>query len=187
MSRATLAALILMFASLSSVAADNGFYLGAAVGQGNVDSENIDFGLFLDQVDGDDTAFKVIAGFRPLDLFAVEVNYVDLGTAEDDNVRVDTTGVDAFALLFLPIPLVDIFFKAGAITWDQDFSAGQALAFPTSTQTTTVNTDGTDFAYGAGVGLGFGSLAARLEYERFEIENTDTVDMISLGLTWTFL
>ncbi len=177
MSRATIAALILMFASLSSVAADNGFYLGAAVGQGNVDSENIDFGAFLDQVDGDDTAFKVIAGFRPLDLFAVEVNYVDLGTAEDGNVRADTTGFDAFALLFLPIPVVDIFFKAGVITWDQDFS----------TAVSSVSTDGTDFAYGAGVGLGFGSLAARLEYERFEIEHTDTVDMISLGLTWTFL
>jgi hypothetical protein len=47
--------------------------------------------------------------------------------------------------------------------------------------------DGTDLAYGVGVGLGFGSLGARLEYERFEIDDADTVDMISLGVTWTFL
>jgi hypothetical protein len=32
-----------------------------------------------------------------------------------------------------------------------------------------------------------GSLAARLEYEQFDVDNTDGVEMLSLGATWTFL
>jgi hypothetical protein len=32
-----------------------------------------------------------------------------------------------------------------------------------------------------------GSLAARLEYERFEVDDTDEVAMITLGVTYTFL
>ena len=51
----------------SAVAADNGFYLGAAVSQSQIDG-------FGGNIDLDDTGYKVIAGFRPLDVFAVEVN-----------------------------------------------------------------------------------------------------------------
>jgi hypothetical protein len=58
-------------------AADNGFYLGVGVGQSNVDIDSATV-----HVDGDDTGFKAIAGFRPLDSFGVEVNYVDFGKIE---------------------------------------------------------------------------------------------------------
>jgi hypothetical protein len=177
-----IAAVILASASMPALAADNGFYIGAAVGQGGVKADEVDLGALADDFDGDDTGFKVIAGFRPIEWFAVELNYVDLGTAEDTvggvNVNVDTTGIDAFGVVFLPIPVVDLFAKVGVINWDQDASvSGLGSA----------SDDGTDLAYGVGVGVGFGSFGARLEYERFEIEDADTVDMISLGLTWTFL
>lgn len=183
MLRATIAAVTFALAATPALAADNGFFLGASVAQGGVSVTEVSTGV---EFNGDDTGFKLIAGFRPLDLFAIEVNYVDLGTPDDDvagfPVEADTTGIDAFAVLFLPVPVVDIFIKAGAISWDQEFSSGGTDLF---------SDDGTDFAYGVGVGLGFGSLAARLEYERFEIEidglDTDSIDMISLGLTWTFL
>lgn len=177
MLRAMIAAVILALTSLPTLAADNGFYLGAGIAQAGVEAEEAGV-----EFDGDDTGFKVIAGFRPIEWLAVELNYVDLGTADDSvggfNVEADTTGIDAFGVLFLPIPVVDIFFKAGVISWDQDVSVSGVGS---------ISDDGTDFAYGAGVGLGFGNLGARLEYERFEIEDADTVDMISLGLTWTFL
>lgn len=177
MIRATIAALIFSLASLPALAADNGFYLGGAIGQGAVQVEEAGV-----KFDGDDTGFKVIAGFRPLNFFAVELNYVDLGTAEDNvlgvNIQADTAGIDAFAVLFLPITAVDLFAKAGLISWEQDVSAS---GFGSG------NDSGEDFAYGVGAQIRFGSLAGRLEYERFEIQDTDTVDMISLGLTWTFL
>jgi hypothetical protein len=178
MFRAMIAALILASASMSAVAADNGFYIGAAVGQAGVEVDEVDLGDF----DGDDTGFKVIAGFRPLEWLAFEANYVDLGTASDNvagvNVDVDTKGIDAFGVLFLPLPVVDIFLKAGLISWDLDANVSGLGS---------VSDDGTDLAYGVGACLGFGYFGVRAEYERFEIEDTDTVDMISLGFTWTFL
>jgi hypothetical protein len=182
MFRALIAAVILASAPMYSMAADSGFYLGASVGQGGVDSENIDLGSVAEDFDGDDTGFKAIAGFRLTKLFAIEANYVDLGTASDTiqgvNVDVDTKGIDAFGMLFLPIPVVDLFLKAGVISWDLDADVSGIGS---------VSDDGTDLAYGVGAGFNFGNFGLRAEYERFEIEDTDTVDMISVGFTYTFL
>ena len=101
MFRALIAALILSAASLPTFAADNGFYIGASVGQGGVDTESADFGFVTEDFDGDDTGFKVIAGFRPLEWLAIEANYVDLGTASDNvagvNVDVETKGIESLA------------------------------------------------------------------------------------------
>lgn len=183
MYRAMTAALILALTAMPAFSADNGFYIGAAVGEAGVEADNIDLGGLAEDFDGDDTGFKAIVGFRPLEWFAVEANYVDLGTAEDTvngvDIEAETTGIDLFGVLYVPfIPVVDIFAKAGVIAWDQDFSAAGLGSG---------SDDGEDLAYGIGVGVGFGSFGARLEYERFEIQDTDNVDMISLGLTWTFL
>ena len=46
---------------------------------------------------------------------------------------------------------------------------------------------GTEFAWGAGAQLNFGSLSARLEYDNFDIDNTDGAELYTLGVTWTFL
>jgi hypothetical protein len=182
MLRALIATLILSAVSMSAVAADSGFYLGASVGQGGVDSDSLSLGSITEDFNGDDTGFKVIAGFRPLKIFAIEANYVDLGTAKDSiagiPIEIDTTAIDAFGVLFLPIPVVDLFLKAGFVSWDADVS---------SPGLGSISDDGTDFAYGIGAGIGFGNLGVRAEYERFEIEDTNSVDMISVGVTWTFL
>jgi hypothetical protein len=74
---------------------------------------------------------------------------------------------------------VDIFARVGAIDWNADVEAPN-LGLRTSD-------DGTDLTYGAGAQFRLGSLGLRAEYERFEIGNADKVDMISLGVTWTFL
>src|SRR5262245_61614992 len=70
-----LAALVLGPAVAS--AADNGFYLGAAASNGSSDYGTPGGTGSAD----DDNGFKLIGGFRPLDAFAIEANYVDLGTA----------------------------------------------------------------------------------------------------------
>ena len=108
--------------------------------------------LGLDDFDGDDTGFKVIAGFRPFKIFAIEANYVDLGSAKDNvagvDVKADTTGIDAFAVGILPIPFVDLFAKVGVISWNQDVDISSIASSDDS---------GEDFAYGVGAGLAFGS------------------------------
>jgi OOP family OmpA-OmpF porin len=136
-------------------------------------------------IDDDDNGFKVIGGMRTADWFAVEANYVDFGNVSAGdatlNGEFELTGIDAFAVGFLSAPFVDVFGKVGAIRWDSDSRvAGSGLDFSDSDS-------GTDLAYGAGVQARLGSLAGRLEYERFEVDGTEEVAMITLGVTFTFL
>lgn len=183
-----LCAFVMSFAGVAQ-AADNGIYLGGGVTRTSIDTGNDfiesapDFSL-----DDDDNGFKVIAGMRPLDWLAFEANYVDFGNIEVSSTGAsvpggsfELTGIDAFAVGFLPVTFLDIFGKVGAIRWDSDSAANVGgIDFEDSDS-------GTDLAYGAGVQARLGSLAARLEYERFEVDNTDEVAMITLGLTYTFL
>lgn len=160
------------FMGTAAQAADNGIYIGVGVGQSNVD---VDAGPI--EVDADDTGYKVIAGFRPLDFLAVEVNYIDFGKAEDSGVEVDADAIAAYAVGFLPIGPFDLFAKAGVADADASLDSDFGRA----------TTDGTEFAYGAGVQFRFLSLSARLEYEEFDLDDVDNLNMITLGLTYTFL
>lgn len=178
----TSTALLIGLTSFSSHAVDNGIYLGAGIGQGGVqfdelvDGERIDF-------DATDTAYKLIAGWRFLDWLSVEANYLDLGSASDRiegiDIETDVSGVSLAALGFLPIGPVDLFAKVGAVNWDAEVTArGTGLRS---------SDDGTDLMYGAGAQFRVWSLSIRGEYEIFDVADADTVDMISLSVTWTFL
>ena len=77
---------LMFFAALAlcaSVAhADNGlFYFGAGVGGSHVNGVG-DIGSTNYVAGFDGTSFKVFAGIRPIKLFAVEVEYLDLGSQE---------------------------------------------------------------------------------------------------------
>ena len=167
-------------------AADKGFYLGGAVSQAEIDAFNSDeFGVGdLNDFEIDNTAFKIMAGFRPLDFMAVEANYMDLGDGTigigDNNFRSEAKAIAAYALFSLPIPVVDVYGKVGLARWELDGSFD-------GTSLEDLDDEGTEFAYGAGVQMNFGSLGARLEWEQFDIERTDGLELLSLGLTWTFL
>jgi hypothetical protein len=172
------AAGILFFGLLVStlaVAADNGIYLGAAVSQSRVD-----FDVNNVNLDGDDTKYKLIAGIRPLDWLAVEVNYVDFGAVDSPAVTQELKGYDAFAIGLLEIGIVDFYAKAGLIRWDQDFDFANVATIDQSDS-------GTDAAYGAGVQVHLGSLSLRGEFEKFDLGDHTNAELISIGLTWTFL
>ncbi len=98
------------------------------------------------------------------------------------SARADAKAFSAHALLYLPIPVpfLGVYGKAGLARWDLNGNtSGVAL--------TRLDDNGTEFAWGAGAQLSFGSLSARLEYDNFDIKNTDGVDLYTLGVTWTFL
>ncbi|HEX4969818.1 MAG TPA: porin family protein [Steroidobacteraceae bacterium] len=163
---------------LPAVAADNGFYLGASVGQANLKIDDLSGNtLSDDDFDGDDLAFKLIAGIRPLDWLGVEAAYVNFGEPEDTVVgtklQADGDGISAFAVGFLATGPVDLFAKVGLISWDSKISGS-------------FDDDGTDLAYGAGAQFRVLGLSVRAEYEKFDISDVD-LDMISVGVTYTFL
>lgn len=179
-------AAVLLVASAGAWSADNGFYLGAAVTQAGFEQDDLDLDELGNQVtdlDDEDTSFKLIAGLRLLDTFGVEANYIDFGEATTDALPLigeafaEAKGFGAFAVGFLPLGIADLYLKAGGIYTEIETGAG---AF-------SLDDDSVEFAYGAGAQLRFGSLAARLEYERFEVDLIDDLDLLSLGVTYTFL
>jgi OmpA-OmpF porin, OOP family len=169
---AATAALALCLAARDATAVEHGFYLGAGLGQS-------DSGLRAGNVNysDSDTGYKLIAGFRALKVLGFEVNYVDFGNASSAGSEAKTKALDGFVMAFLPIPLVDIYGKFGVVSWKTD----------ASTPLFSLSHSGSDLAYGAGVQMQFGALAARLEYEGFDIHQASTPTFLSLGLTYTFL
>jgi OOP family OmpA-OmpF porin len=89
------------------------------------------------------------------------------------------SGFSVSAVGFLPVGPVDLFARVGAINWNADLKA-PSLDIKGSD-------DGTDLTYGVGVQFRVWSLSLRGEYERYDVSDADTVDMVSLGVTWTFL
>ena len=183
--RMLLPAMTLALFGTAAQAADNGFYLGAGVSQVKLDNVGDDFNTGnLNDFELDDTSWKLIAGFRPLDSFAVELNYMDLG---DESRNVGGAQFNAkgkayagYAVGFLPVGPVDLFAKGGLVRWESNATASGPLGFQ-------FDDKGTEFGYGAGVQVRLGSLGARLEYEQFDVDHTDGVELLSLGVMWTFL
>lgn len=187
MSRIFIAAAALLAFGLPAHAADNGFYLGGALSRSTIDTDDEFFGF---EYEDEDTAYKLIGGFRPLDAFAIEANYVDFGEIVFDDTAADgfrgeyeSRALDAFAVGFLGVPFVEAFGKVGLVYWDADAVLQGGIGGIDLSD----SESGADLAYGAGVQANFGSLSARLEYERFEISDVDSTELWSLGLTWTFL
>src|SRR5688572_22320833 len=107
-------------------AADNGIYLGASVGQSGVTFEETVAGEDF-EFDTDSTGYKAILGWRFLDWLAVEANYVDLGSGDDNvagtRIETDVNGISLSAVGFLPVGPVDLFARVGAIDWKADVTA----------------------------------------------------------------
>src|SRR5258708_2085082 len=90
-----------------------GLYVGGAAGRAQVEAVVPEFANFR----ANHSAFKVIIGVRPIPLVGAEIAYNDFGHAHRQfglsSTNVTMKGESAFALLYLPVPIVDIFFKPG--------------------------------------------------------------------------
>jgi len=170
---------LLSLAAMAPVAsaADNGFYLGAGITDTKFDIDDVGNGNL------DDNSFKVIAGFRPLDWLAFEANYLDLGGESDGGVKIDTQAITLSGLVLAEIGIVDLYARVGVANWDAEFSSSQLNVSDSD--------NGWEPTYGVGVGVHFGSIGVRAEYERFEAELFDElktdVSTVSLSVTYTFL
>jgi opacity protein-like surface antigen len=141
----------------------------------------------------------VLAGIRPISLLGVELSYMDFGRVDASSgpptlptsvvasARQSGGSVHAVGYLPLPIPLLDIYGKAGTTRMQTKLDgflpaltcvAAGCNEFHSST------TD-TSFTWGAGVQLKLPltGLSARAEYERFNIAN-GAPDLVSVSLLW---
>jgi OOP family OmpA-OmpF porin len=185
-----LVALLLLVASAAY--ADDppiGFYLGAGVGTSTLELEDSNS---VADFEGDDTGFKLAAGYRILKWVAVEAAYEDYGQAEDEVLGLQLQGefnsFSVSALGLLPLGNFDLFARGGIARWE-----GSLNAPPFGVE---VSEDNTDPLFGFGAQYRTGQLAIRLEYEALllgfdddqddEADGDDWVDLLSVGVTWTF-
>lgn len=185
-------AVALGLVSVPTLAADPGFYVGAGVGEFNVEIDSVSLGdetASLDFDDGD-TGFKVFGGYQFLPWLGAELGYVDGGTASESysdqdlgsaELEVDVTAITIAAVGTLPIgDMFELYGKLGMALWEGDLTATvtgtlcdelQAIGESCSDS---ASDDGEDFYYGVGAGINIGErFNVRIEYEIFEIDPQD--------------
>jgi OOP family OmpA-OmpF porin len=167
-----IAALALTF--MTSAALAQGFSVGASVG-----SSKIEVGDSSISFDGTDVGWKVFGKYMFNENWGVELGYVDFGTP-DDNVSgvpidIEANGIDAFFIGSFPASdSFDLFAKAGYVAWDAKISAPGVPA---------ESDDGSDLALGIGAAFHTSDTFSILgEWEWFDISDTDTVWMLSIGI-----
>lgn len=156
-----------------------GGYVGAAAGQGTTEISDPTGGSAFDS---SGTSYKLHGGYRVMKFFGVEADYRSFGAPTEmiggTEYEVDTTAFDLFAVGVIPVASAfELFGKAGYSAWDADFNIAGVTAG---------NDDGGDLAYGLGAAYKMGRFALRVEWEQFEIENTDNMTMATLGFDFRF-
>jgi len=187
-----LGACLVLGTPLTSWALDPlGFYVGAGAGESTVQSTS----LLPVEVYEHPTGWKVFAGWRPIDMFGAEVEYINLGS-KDSNYSAtlgqhgSASAVAAFAVGYLPQPLpyLDFYGKVGIANLRTNISTTYTGGCPVGGGCPTgAAQDQTraNFAYAAGVQLKFGAPAVRLEYQGFTTSGGDQ-SLLSLDLAWNF-
>jgi opacity protein-like surface antigen len=176
--------------SCNAVAEDLlGLYIGGAVGQARVEASAPDVPDFNET----HSAFKVMTGIRPISLLGVEIAYFDFGNPSHQSgffaSTVTMKGGSAFGVVYLPVPIVDVFLKAGLARIDS--TATTNVVCPTGQPCIEIATPGPEsrtnvgFAAGAGAQFKIGSLSLRGEYERFNAAGGNP-SLLSIGIIWRF-
>ncbi len=180
---ALIACALLAFGAAS--AAETGFYIGGNVGNAGVELDFADEGFDLPDFDEDDFAWKVFGGYNfglagPIDL-GIEGGYVDFGapsgTVLDVPVEIDPTGWNIFGVGGFELGPVGVFAKLGYVAWDIEAAVADVNVG---------SDDGSDLAWGVGARFNLASIEVRGEYESYDIEDADRVDMISVGIAFYF-
>lgn len=174
----------------ASQAAAQGF-LGAGIGQSDIDP-SITRGLIdSGTVDGKDTGWKVFGGAMVSPYFGLEFAYVDLGKMAYNGTfrgipvtdgRLEVSGLNFAFLGSYPVTRqLSVFGKLGLFLSEAKF--GDTIGgLPSSG-----SEEMTDISFGLGAGFDFTrNLGLRAEWERFNLEDGDSADLFSVGLVLRF-
>lgn len=179
MNKTNIFALVLLSCVMSQALAE-GLSVGVSIGSSTVEADSsvttIDF-------DANDLGWKVHGRYMFNDHWGLELGYADFGNPDDSllgvTVEAELTGIDAFVVGSLPVSESFNFFgKAGIIAWDAELSVlgiGSADA------------DGSDLALGLGGEFHATDRFSILgEVEWFDVEDADSVWMLSIGIAVGF-
>jgi opacity protein-like surface antigen len=197
--RRVLALIALMLGSLAAAGVAQatdplGLYLGAAYGQAHIRNQLGVLGS--PEFDATHSAYQGMLGIRPLSFLGAEITYMDFGrqlrrlpyaTADEGQ-----KGEAAYALLYLPVPVIDVYVKAGlsrittdgTVNYDLVGVGTCTIGNPNcGTFTATTHSTNIAFAYGAGLQWKLGDWAVRGEYERFSAAGANPT-LLSIGMIY---
>jgi hypothetical protein len=164
-----------------------GFYAGGAFGQASVEAGTPTFGSFKK----DHSAYELMAGLRPIAPIGVEVEYLDFGhpsgTVGGWPTDLSMKGTAAFALMYLPLPLLDLYAKAGVARLQSRLTTVTTFTCtPANPGCNVFRVESTDshLAAGVGVQVKLGSWTVRGEYAGFSVAGGKP-SLTSIGLMWT--
>jgi OOP family OmpA-OmpF porin len=174
-----------MMIAAPAVAQDQGFYIGATLGQSKAKDGCEDVSGSCDEKD---SAWRILGGYQFNKNLAVEFGYTDLGEVSGDETgfgpfSVETTVMELVAVGSWPFANnFSAYGKLGMYRGDTDASGGGF----------SVSESNTDLTYGIGLRWDFTkNLGARLEYQVYsdvgggDIGESDA-EVISLGVIWKF-
>lgn len=164
--------------------AEPSVYLGAGAGYNRLDGQpfdepNDDYGNF-----GDSRAtWKGFVGVQFTPLLAVEGQYIDFGTHDNEQDNVQAHGWGANLVLNVPIaPGITPFAKVGTLSWTSD---GMFTTDGTPNGTGFYE-KGTDLSWGGGINFRVArNVEVRAEYERFRMADA-RVDNATIALKLNF-
>jgi hypothetical protein len=143
----------------------------------------------------DSAAFKGMLGIRPISFVGAEIAYVDLGNRSGfgsggpvagrpfvTSAQASQKGEAAFAMLCLPVPVIDAYIKGGLSRITTDMSVSYQINGSAGYTAYRSLTD-VGVAYGAGLQWKLGSWAVRGEYERFDAAGANP-SLLSIGMTY---
>jgi hypothetical protein len=156
-------------------------YLGLQWGQGSME---VPAGGA--RVDLDDDGYKGYVGYWFTRFISAELGYTDLGSFNDTvmGVGVNAEADLVAAMLVGTLPATErltFFLKAGVADWSTSVTTTDMMV------TTTVDTGGTDFAYGGGISYRVGKrVSIRGEWESYEFGDVENVKFGSIGVQFNF-
>ena len=166
-----------------TAAAESGGYVG--LGAGQVTIEDSFDGL---SIQGSDSAYKLFAGYRFNDNFALEAAYIDAG-APSDTVLGVSLWLDSRALEFSAIgnlPVTDklgIFLRGSLVSWGATATAIDGYDVYSAYS---AESSGNDFGWGLGMAAELTQhFSLRAEYEGADLDGTD-YRMLTLNAVFKF-
>jgi len=181
--RVAIAAIVL--GSSGAATAADGLYIGLGLGASTVKDE-----FQTSTFEADDFAYRGFVGWRfngvPIVDFAVEGAYTNFGKPSQilypstgvppENVEYALHGPSLAGLVILPLGPFDLYAKGGVLDWKLDQTVDG----------TTTSRSGTSGFYGVGGGFYLWKLAFRAEYARYQVQDVDRLQTLTLDVLLQF-
>jgi OOP family OmpA-OmpF porin len=174
----------------------SGPYISAGLGQFDVKIDNLEgVGDTLQELDADDSAWKLGFGWRFNPYIALEADYVDLGnpsgnfdaTGSSGDYDVELSGFSGYLIGSLPLGIFELSAKAGYYWHDVNLHVDFNNVGPGNGNVIESSSNSGAFVYGIGAGATFFQhLNVKVEYELMDLDKVNDAYALWLTGAWRF-